>query len=370
MDTRIRIVFGINDFLVGGMQRQLAEQLKHYDTRRFAIEIVTLFTFPGQQDLYEAIPVGFPVHRLAFKGWWDMFSWVRLYRLLRTLNPDVVVSSLFFSNTVFRVMKPFIGYQSLAREHNTYMGKPAWQRAIDRALAPRSYRIIAVSQTVAQFTAHQERIPEKRFMVISNGIDVQGARDRTEALPSAEDLKTASGFAPSDRVLVSVARLMPQKNHRLLLEGFRLFRMKHPEFRLAIVGDGPLRSMLESRADEDVRFFGHQDDVWPFYRFAEALVSTSDIEGMSNVMLEALASGLPIVATRTAGTDELVTEGMNGFFIQKSTPEALAAALDTFVRADRTALISNATAAASRFDIHGTVAHYQSIFEEAYGTHT
>ncbi|MES2931082.1 MAG: glycosyltransferase [Patescibacteria group bacterium] len=369
MDERIKIVFGVNDFLVGGMQRQLTEQLKHFDTARFDIQVVTLFDFPDQQTLYHCVPSGFPVHRLSFSGWWDIGSWLELYDLMRGLSPDIVVSSLFFSNTVFRILKPFFPYVSIAREHNTYTDKPASQRLLDRMLARISYRIVAVSRTVADFTARQERIPREKFLVIHNGVDTAAARERLSSLPLAEETRRSLGFSSSDRILLSVSRLTPQKNLSLLVRSFARFRATHPGFRLAFVSDGPLRAELEREVEslgqtEAVRFFGYQEDVWPFYQVADALVSTSSIEGLSNAMLEALAAGVPLVATKTAGTDELIEEGKNGYFIKDASEDRAVETLTAYAAASRDALSEAAAETAERFSIQATVRAYEALFTE------
>ena len=364
---KIKVVFGVNDFLVGGMQRQFAEQLRFFNRNRFEIILVTLFDFPGAPALYKELPSDLEVHRLAFTGMFDVASWWRLYRLLRQIKPDIVVSSLFFSNLIFRKLKPVVGYVSIAREHNTYIDRSAWQRFSDRLLASRSYRIIAVSRTVAAFTAKQEGIPFEKFTVIHNGIDAERMQERLETLPDKTRLKEERGFQPSSKLLIAVSRLMPQKNHRLLLKGFALFRRSHPDYRLAVVGGGSLRASLEQEAQklgitDALAFFGHQDDPTPFYKMADALVSTSDIEGLSNSMLEALAAGVPLVATKTAGTDELIEDGKNGYFVEDRTPEGVNAALERFDKADQTKMGDICRATARAFDIRETVRAYESLF--------
>jgi glycosyltransferase involved in cell wall biosynthesis len=370
MTKRIRVVYGVNDFLVGGMQRQFIEQLAYFDRERFEIILVTLFSFPGERDFYELLPQDLEVHRLAFRGFADISSWWKLMRLLGALRPDIVVSSLYFSNTVFRLATPFFGYVSIAREHNTYIDKSAGHRFMDRVLSHASYAIVAVSRSVAAFTAKTEGIPASRFRVIHNGIDAGSLEAGLATLPAAPALKETMGFTAADRVLLAVSRLLPQKNHRLLIEGFARFYREHPEYRLAIVGEGGLQSELEafahaSGAADAISFFGQRDDVAAFYKIADAYVSTSNIEGLSNAMLEALAAGLPLVSTRTAGTDELIEEGQNGFFIETATPDAVMESLGRFHRADRSSLATRAKATAARFAIAETVRKYEALFAEA-----
>lgn len=370
MSTRARIVFGVNDFLVGGMQKQFSEQIRHFDREVFDIMLITLFTFPGKENFYSALPADLPVHRLAFRGWWDVGEWLALYKLLRKLRPDIVVSSLFFANMVFRMLKPLCGYISVAREHNTYVNKSRVQQWVDRTLARLSYRIVAVSTTVADFTSRQEHISPHKFVVIHNGIDVEHIRAELGRRPSKEEIKKELRLSPDTRVLVNVARLTGQKNHKLLVEGFVHFWQRHKDYTLVVVGGGDLQEELEHYAREQgagdsVVFVGHQSDTFTFYKMADAFVSTAEIEGLSNSYLKALASGLPLVSTNTAGTDELIEEGKNGFTIAGSGAQDVARALECLCQADYHALSQRAREVAQKFDLRTTVSNYEHLFTQA-----
>jgi glycosyltransferase involved in cell wall biosynthesis len=364
---KMRVVFGLGSLGVGGMERQFVEQVKFFDREKFEIILITLFQFPNQPELYSELPADLEVHKFHFKGFKDLASWRELYRLLKELKPDLVVSSLFFANTVFRVLKPLIGYRSIAREHNTYTDKTFFQKVVDRILASVSATIVTVSTTVADFTARQEGIPRGKFTVIRNGIDAEQAREKIETLPSRERLRQEMGLRPADLVFLNIARLVPQKDHRLLIDGFLLFLRLYPEAKLLIVGDGGKRASLEEKvcdagATENITFFGHRDDVWRFYKVADAFVSTSQIEGLSNAYLEALAVGLPVVATRTAGTDELLHEGENGYFIEERTPERVVDSMTGFAEADNVRLSEAARMSVRAFDIRETVKAYEALF--------
>lgn len=366
---KIKIVFGLNDFLVGGTQKQFAEQVKFFDKNVYEIILITLFQFPNKPDFYKKLPPDLEIHKLGFSGKTDIGSWLKLYSLLRRLQPDIVVSSLFFSNTIFRVLKPIIGYHSIAREHNTYTDKSFWNRTIDRLLAHFSYRIVANSSTVASFTHKQEQIPMRKFVVIHNGIDTHKVDKFLGELPSKSALKQEMGFDSEDRIILNVARLTQQKNHKLLIEGFLLFSNNYPSYKLAIVGDGELRDILErhivdAKAQEKVIFYGQQNQVWKFYKIADALVSTSDIEGMSNSYLEAFAAGIPVVATNTAGTDELIHEGENGFFIHKRTPENVRVSIEKISNESVVnKMRERCLATAELFDVRKIVKLYEALFQ-------
>ncbi|HUD02679.1 MAG TPA: glycosyltransferase [Candidatus Paceibacterota bacterium] len=369
-NKKIKVVFGMNDFLVGGVQRLFVEQLRYFDRDTFEIVLITLFQFSDQQDFYAELPPDIEIHRLNFMSVRDVRSWWQLYQLLRQLKPDIVVSSLFFSNTVFRILKLFCGFHVIACEHNTYTEKTWAQRRVDRILALWSYRIMAVSKTVAIFTSKQERIPYKKFAIIHNGVDIKKIQTELEQLPASDVLKRDLGFKSSDRIILSVARLVPQKNHTLLLDGFALFYRTHPDYKLAIVGGGGLQSMLEAYANElgiadAAVFFGTRQDIWKFYKICDFFVSASLIEGFGIAHAEALACGIPVVTTKTAGPDVLIQEGVNGYFISEYTPKAVADTLEKAVASDTVTMGAAAKESVQKYSIERSVKAYESLFAEA-----
>lgn len=369
MTKKIKVVFAIGHFGIGGAERVTVELLNNFDHERFECHLITLLQNPEKNFLHD-VQGDVSVHQFAFTGFSDVHSWWRLYRALTELKPDVVISSLFFSNTVFRVLKSFMGFVVITCEHNTDGWKTWLQRAFDRALAHFSYRIVAVSNTVAQFTATHDGIPREKFVVIPNGVDREKIQTVLAALPPKDILKQEFGFDISDKILVNVARLTEQKNHKLLLEGFALFHKTHPEYKLAIVGEGALRTELEAYTsalglEEAVTFFGIRRDIEKFYKLSDALVLTSDFEGFAIVGIEAMASGLPMISTRTAGPDEYLKDGENGFFIHERTPAGVAKSLEELRAADLAILSTHALHTAEQFAVGSNVEQYEHVILQA-----
>ncbi|MES2995152.1 MAG: glycosyltransferase [Patescibacteria group bacterium] len=365
---RTRIVIVINDFLVGGAQRLLAGLVAHIDRTRFDITLVTLRTFEGRNDMYHLLPADLPVHRLSFRGFFDIPGWIALAVLLVKKRPQVVLSNLFFSNTITRVLGLILRYPTIIVEHNTYVDKTKAQIRLDRFLSYGTKRIVAVSPTVQTFTMAQEGIQPDKFTIIQNGVDVRGIQAAL-ANRSAQEFKQELGLDPVRRYIVNVSRLVPQKNQRLLLEGFSLFAHSHPDYDLLMVGDGGERQPLtelakEQKLEDRIRFLGSQQDVFRFYGASEFFVSTSSIEGFGLAHAEALAAGLPLVSTRTAGPDRMIEEGRNGFFIDEETPEGVAAALERMVRASPDSMRAYARESASHFSIEKTARAYEALIEE------
>ena len=367
---KIRVVFGLTDFIVGGMQRQFSEQARVFDCEKYEIILITLSQHPEKAELYDALPKDLEVHKLNFKGVKDVRSWWRLYALLKILKPDIVVSSIFFANTVFRILRPLVGYISIPREHNTYVDKSKLHQLVDRILSHLSYRIATVSKSVADFTSKQEGIPLAKFAPITNGIDVVKAQAQMAQLPDKLALKKELGYGENDVVLLNMARLVRQKNHDVLIEGFKKFYGAHPEYRLAIVGAGGLQEKLQkhihdSGLEDSVKLFGMRSDVWRFYKAADIFVSAAGIEGLSNAELEALTAGLPLVSTRTSGTDELLVEDEKGVFIEGFTACDVTDALEEMAKVSREDMGRKSLEHVKDYDIRATVDKYSKLFQNA-----
>lgn len=372
---KIKLVIVINDFLVGGAQRLTADLISRFNPQRFDVILVTLFQFEGRNTMYHLVPKDVDVRRFNFTGFTDIRSWFSLAQFFQKEQPDVVLSNLFFSNTVTRVLKPFFKYKSIIVEHNTYIHKTWLERQCDHWLAKITYAIVAVSNSVKTFTAQQEKISLSKFEVIHNGINIAGIQ-RAAAEGSRAELMQEYSLDAERTYIISVGRLISQKNHALLIDGFAQFATTHPDHDLLIVGDGGLRKALEDQAqrlmiEDRVHFLGNQSDVFRFYTASQFFVSTSIIEGFGLAHAEALACGLPVVSTKTAGPDTMIEEGRNGFFITERTADGVAAGLTRMVNADPALMREYALEVAARYDIARTIKAYEALIGASLlATHT
>jgi glycosyltransferase involved in cell wall biosynthesis len=179
--------------------------------------------------------------------------------------------------------------------------------AVNRRAFAASAAIVVNSRDVARYIAHHYGVPKDRIRVIYNAIDT--SRFHPSAKPGAET-----------RLVVAVGRLVDQKNHSLFLRAAAELVQDVPEARFVIVGDGPLRGPLQAQANAlgiggRVSFTGERRDVDAILRTAALFWLTSRWEGMPNAVLEAMASGLPVIATDVGGTRELIRPGVDGFVV-------------------------------------------------------
>jgi glycosyltransferase involved in cell wall biosynthesis len=182
--------------------------------------------------------------------------------------------------------------------------------------------IVSVCQTAHTFFEERTGIPRSKLEVIYNGIPLE------KFLPSHCD-KPREGF-----VFGAVGRLVPVKDHHSLLKAFQLVKHRRPDCRLEILGDGPLRRELEELARslgvaDAVQFHGSHLDVSSFLHRVDTFVLSSVSEGLPLTMLEAMAAGLPVVATSVGGVPELIGATGCGWLCPPGHPEALAESMIT-----------------------------------------
>ncbi len=251
------------------------------------------------------------------------------WRLARSQPPDILhAHNLFFSSTTAAVLlrrvlkRPLVTTMHLGSLR--HLGGPSrllassYERTLGRAIVRGSDRLIAVSNDVAQHAVHLGARPEA-VRIIANGVDVRQFRPSTS--------RENGPFR-----VACVGRLIFNKGPQYLVEAAPEVLRAHPETEFVFVGDGPLRPRLEERArrlgiSHRVTFLGTRPDVAAILQRCDLLARPSLLEGMPLTVLEAMACGLPVVATPISGTAELVRDGETGLLVRPADPASLARAI-------------------------------------------
>lgn len=370
MNKKKKIFFAIPSFCVGGIEHQLLQQLKHFDKNKYQFHLVIFFDYRDRPSYHKELPQEVTYTQLDFSGYFDFKNLRRLWRLLKSEQPDLVVTSTFPANTLLRLFQPFFSYRTLPREHNVYVDKKRWQWFIDRIFSRFSPQIIAVSKTVAEFSSRRSGIDLKKFTVVNNGVDVERLKAyRASNDHVGETIRRDLGIASDERIILNVARLKKQKNHALLLRSFADFRAEFPEYKLVILGDGQERKNLEKlihelKLEKSVFLLGFRTDVWNFYQTADFFALSSEREGFPNVVVEAMAFGLPVISTVVGGIDEILENGKNGF-IAKNESDFKSALRQVAManKNEREAMRKECLKTAEHFDIRKIVKKYEMLFD-------
>ncbi len=229
-------------------------------------------------------------------------------------------------------------------------------------------KFTTVSQAGKTLLVEQARIPAERITVLPNGVDREAFKPQSRSIRQVA--RTSFEYSEKEWVVGIVGSLTTVKGHDTLLAAAACIAADNPHLRLLIVGDGPLRATLAQEAQaagvaDRVRFTGWRDDVPAILSAMDVFVCASESEGMSNAMLEAMAAGLPIVATSVGDHSHLLRHGIEGLLVPPGAPRAMAGALAQLAR-DQALRQRFATAARTRsaaFEFRETVRAYAGFYE-------
>jgi glycosyltransferase involved in cell wall biosynthesis len=233
---------------------------------------------------------------------------------------------------------------------------------LDRLYGPLTRHVAVVSDSLAEYMCGTVGIPSKKISVIINGIDV-------ERFLSSQTFSTSG-----DRLRIGIiARLAAVKDIATLVRAMAIVHQHNPSLLLSIIGDGPERGYLESLVNElglssVVTFHGFRRDIPEVLREIDIFTLSSLSEGTSITLLEAMASGKPVVVTNVGGNPSVVEQGVNGILVPAGEPDLLAQAL-LKLASDSKLRQSMATANINRvtecYSIQAMARHYEALYREA-----
>lgn len=325
------VVHVVNSLAIGGLENGVVN-LVNATSSRFR-HVIVCMTADG--PLHARLRPGAEVIVLGKRPGQDPWALLRLVRLLRQLRPLIVHSrnwpavDAIPAARVARV--PLVIHGEHGREVSDPDGRNRRRNRIRRALAPLVHHFVTVSTDLRRWLIEDVRVPAAKVTAIHNGVDLSrfGRGGRLES-------RVRLGLPAAAPIVGTVGRLDPVKDQAGLIRAFATVRMAHPDALLLIAGDGPCRAELERVAatlgqKDHVRLLGSCDDIPTVMSALDVFVLPSIAEGISNTILEAMASGLPVVATRVGGNPELVEEGVGGALVPRQDPTALAGAIAGYV---------------------------------------
>ena len=331
MAGKIKILFMIDQLTFGGAERHLVQVLQRLDKKRFEPH---LWVLHGKWDLLpEVEKSGIAIEKLNIP---NIFSWQavrampRWVKKIRDGKFRIAHTYLFAANTYGQILAFLAGVPvrvSGRREMVTWMAWPhiAVTRLVNRAV----HHWVAVSRAVAQNVAQIEHVALRRIAVVPNGVDV--ARFRPEN--RANGFFEGSEIPPNAPLVLNVGSYRPVKGQLTFVRACRRVAASRPDVHCAIVGEARepvlsrLKDEIQKKGGENIHLLPPTDNMSQVYPRAALLVVSSQFEGFSNTILEAGASGVPVVATAVGGNPEAVSKGVNGRLVPAENPEAMAEAI-------------------------------------------
>ena len=359
---------------IGGLENGLVNIINRLPEDRYRHAIVCLTDSTDfSQRIKRNDVVVYEIHKRAGQDWASFF---KVYRLLKRLKPAIVhtrnLAAIEYQLCAFFACVPYRihgehGWDVFDPEGNNV--KYQWLR---RLLGVLIHRFIPLSIHLQEYLQNKVGIPERKITRICNGVDTKifypraGSREVPSGCPLNIDNKVVIG---------TVGRMHGVKDQITLVKAYIQACKQSVPFSkntcLVLIGDGPLREaaldlLKDSGLSDQAWLPGGRNDIAELLRSLDIFVLPSKAEGISNTILEAMASGLPIIATRVGGNSELVVDGETGYLVEKENVQEMAEAITMLTTdVDKRRLFSLAAyqRAQNEFSIDGMVARYQQVYD-------
>ena len=318
---------------IGGAQRGLFDQAHWFKSHRCKVVVAFFYDKEGFHEKWSQT-VDFRVYNLQAyergagffrQGMKLLIGLWRLWGLLLRERFDVIETFTHDSNLLGL---PLAWLARVPVRIATHRGKieafPRWRQVLHNLLINTriAHTLIVVSEQTRQ-QAIEEGVWESRITVIPNAVKPLDTSSLNRAA-----IRKGLGLNEDDVFLLSIGRLTYQKGHEFLVQAMSKVRSRFPNAKAGICGDGPLRLPLQAQIVEaslsgQVQLLGAWEDISPLLASAEIFILPSRWEGLSRALMEAMAAGLPVIATQVDGIKDLINDGVNGLLIPAEDAEAL-----------------------------------------------
>lgn len=358
---------------IGGLETFLLELLRHTDRSRYTPYVCTM-TANGQLiSEFKALDV--PVTVLPQRIGVDYMMPFRLASAFRRFRIDLVHTHNVYPWFYGLIAAKMARVRGIVHtEHSNVASNQKKLFYLEKYLSFFTDMIIGDSATVSSHLVYQQGIQKKKVVTIFNGINERNYQNRFDRSETRAQL----GISADAVVIGTVGRLVPVKNHLGLLRSFSVVKRKFEKVKLLIVGDGELRKHLETYVQEldardDVHFLGFRRDIPALLKAIDIFVLFSFSEGLSISLLEAMASGLAIVASDVGGNREAIGNNEAGLLVKPGSDKELAQAL-IFLLTHPEHLMEKARHARLRvknfFSISKTVHSYENVYHQILSTNS
>lgn len=316
-----KILIVINNLGLGGAERLVVDDINEMISRGMDVHLLTLkkekkASFADECNIAESKWAVIEVKTI-----WNVLSWIKIYKYLKSVNPQKVLSHLWLSNTLMLPLCYFAGIREVVTfEHNVYdLVKNAKMYFTDKLLQGLSKKIVAVSSAVRD-SLIDHGIDSERIIVIHNGIKLVKYKSEKNV-----NYRETLGIPSNAYLFATIGRLIDQKGVDILIKAFSLCP-HNPH--LVIVGHGPKEDELKELAQKlgstsRIHFLGSRKDVPEILATSDCFVLASRWEGLGIVVLEAMASKLPIIISDFKAGYNMIDNGLNGIIVERENVGAL-----------------------------------------------
>jgi glycosyltransferase involved in cell wall biosynthesis len=368
--NKIKLAHVTFDMSIGGAERVICDLAQHTNQEQYDVSVICL-----QQPLGVFGEIlraeGFIVETLCRKPGFDI-SLIRGIRGIIHKKGLQLLHCHQYTPYVYGVLAAAgTPCKVIFTEHGRfYPDRRKPKRVLINPILNRlTAKVTAISEATRTALSVYENFPADHIEVIYNGID-----DTDIRFADSGGLKAELGIDSKAPVLGTVARLDPIKNHPMMIRALKEVHLKQPEVVLLIVGDGPemssLKSLVHELAISDRVFFpGMRNDVQRFYKIMDLFLLTSFSEGTAMTLLEAMAAGVPCIATDVGGNPEIVADGETGYIIPNDDPASLKKCVLKILESKslrETLCCAARKRFEERFTVQKMVSGYQKLYESCH----
>ncbi len=326
---KIKICFLHGYLSVGGAEELRLTILKYFNRDKYD---VTVCSMSDKGVIGEEIEkIGYKVVSLkCSQEVYDIKAMFRLYKFLKKEKPDILHTCMF--NCCFHgtITGKLAGVKSIIwEEHVPEPFKKWWHFLIDRYLSRYANKIITCSDYVKEYTSKRERIDINKFYRIYNVLDFS-------KFNKISRIKSRDKYKLNNTIIGIVGRLHEQKGHIYLLNSLIYLKEQIPNIKLLIIGEGPEERNIKNfirtnNLSSNVLLLGNRRDVPDLIKTLDVFVLPSIYEGFGIVLLEAMYSGIPVVASKVGGITEIIKNRYNGLIVKSRDPYELTKAIRTIL---------------------------------------
>jgi glycosyltransferase involved in cell wall biosynthesis len=333
MAERINLLQVVNGLAIGGAEKKLLELVKHLDKKRYSIIVCSIGQGGPLQKDFEVLDIDVVVCHKRNK--FDLSLINKVAHLIRECEIDIVQTTLLLADIVGAFAArwsgrrpPVVSWETVSHGENDILRTKRRHVWAYKAAMKRVDRIVAVSQEIQYSLIERRHIAPEKIELIPYGVDLRKYTRRNGTFDKRGELKIGG-----DRVVIgTVARVEPYKGVAYLQQAAVQLVRQHPKIDFLFVGDGSLRKELESEVRalglaHRIRFLGFRNDVHEIMNVFDIFVLPSLSEGLPNVILEAMASCKPVIASAVGGIPEAIVEGETGLLVPPGDSEAIVAAI-------------------------------------------
>lgn len=373
MNKKIKILYLTTSSHLAGTEKMIYELVNRINKESFEVSVCTLKDDDG--DLLSKLKEkGIQTRTLNLNSKWQFLKALKLVKIIRGFKPDILQSFLFFDNILARIFGKICRVPIIiSGQRNVEIYRSKIRNFFDKLTISLANFVISNTEAGKKILIEREKVQASKIFVIPNGIDlgkVPPSLTKEEKENLFKKILPTTHYLLPTNILGFVGYLTEQKGLKYLLQAFSQLKEEiKKKTILLIIGDGPIKNDLgnlsqELKIQNNVFFLSHKKEAIDYMPLFDVFCLPSLWEGQPNVILEAMALGLPIVATGVGGVPEMIKDKGNGILVSPANSKALSEAIEFLLKneEEREKIAQAALNSVKKYDIKTMVTRYENFY--------